>query len=172
MSARDCDLTYCSSEKLLTGMYTMKPRLSRSKESDRVRGDCGEPASTTTSVFAPPSAERFARRLLLWDLLFRHMRNAPVPRNVAMAAASALFREIQSVTCSRTFAGAIEKSVGGGGSGAGGFIDSGSQEDDWIVSRDSSATKSIRLSINSTISPPCLLTLLGTEESYVPDIST
>lgn len=53
MSAFDSAWINCSSQRLLTVMYTTKPRRSRSRESDRVSGALGGPANTTTSVLCP-----------------------------------------------------------------------------------------------------------------------
>ena len=52
-------------------MYTMNPRRSRSSDSDRVMGEFGGPAMTTTSFLAPLLA-RLALLLRLCDLFCRH----------------------------------------------------------------------------------------------------
>ena len=78
----------------------MKPRRSRSRDRERVKGECGEPAKTTTSVLAPVAARR-ARRFFLCDLWRRHMMNVPVPMKANMAAVTALFLDTQSCARSR-----------------------------------------------------------------------
>jgi len=72
----------------------MKPRRSRSRAMVRVSGECGEPASITTSVLAPLAA-RFARRFRRCDRRDCHMIIVPVPRKATIAAVRARFREIQ-----------------------------------------------------------------------------
>lgn len=52
-------------------MYTMKPRRSRSSDSDRVMGEFGGPAMTMTSLLAPLLA-RLALLLRLCDLFCLH----------------------------------------------------------------------------------------------------
>ncbi len=65
MSGRARLWTMTSSSWLLETINTTKPFLSRSSDSDRVRGRAGEPATTTTSM-RPPLRARLARRV------FRH----------------------------------------------------------------------------------------------------
>ena len=72
---------------------------SRSSASERVSGECGEPAKTTTSVLEPFFARR-ACRLALWDRLLRRcqiMTQVPVPTKATMAAVRARWRDIQSL---------------------------------------------------------------------------
>ena len=72
----------------------MKPLLSRSTDRDLVKGESGDPATTTTSVFAP-FFDLLA--LLLARSVCRrcHMMNAPVPKNATTAAVTARFSDIQ-----------------------------------------------------------------------------
>jgi len=60
----------------------------------RVRGECGEPASITTSVLAPLAA-RLARRFRRWALRLCHMIIVPVPMKATIAAVRARFLETQ-----------------------------------------------------------------------------
>jgi len=95
MSPLDSDWTICSSDKLATGMYTMKPRRSSSRESDLVRGECGEPARTMTSVLDPFFAF-LARRLARSDVRRRQIMKAPVPTKAITAAVTARCSNSQS----------------------------------------------------------------------------
>ena len=98
-SVLDIACITCSSDSVLTGIYTMKPRLSRSRDSVFVRGECGEPASTTTSVLAP----FFARFALLLALSFcRRLQTmkTPVPTKATTAALTARCSDTQSLDAS------------------------------------------------------------------------
>lgn len=70
-SALDSLKTCCSSSMLEHTIYTTNPRRSRSSDSDRVMGEFGGPAITTTSRLAPLLARR-ALLLRLYDLLCLH----------------------------------------------------------------------------------------------------
>jgi len=70
MSGRDSCRTKYSSSALLATTKTTKPLLSRSSESDLVKGKVGDPATTTTSC-RPPLRARLARRVLRLNLLPR-----------------------------------------------------------------------------------------------------
>ena len=78
----------------------MNPLRSRSMDSERVSGEWGEPARTTTSVLEPFFA-RFALLLALSDLLDRQMMKAPVPTKATTAAVMARCSEIQTRDTSR-----------------------------------------------------------------------
>lgn len=106
----------------------MKPRLSRSRDSDLVNGDWGEPARTTTSVLAPFFA-LFALRLARSALLCRHMMIAPVPTKATIAADNARCSETQCLQISMYFKGTAWR---GGGGGAGFSYSHGEL---WMVSR-------------------------------------
>ena len=73
MSGRDRFWTIISSSWLLATMKTTKPFLSRSSDSDLVRGNAGEPAITTTSI-RPPLRDRLARRVLRHRAVLRYDR--------------------------------------------------------------------------------------------------
>lgn len=104
----------------------MKPLRSRSWERDRVRGEYGDPARTTTSVLDPFFARR-ARLLAPLERLLRlhRMTNAPVPTKATTAVVTARWRDIQSFEYSRYPTGGGGRE-GGEGSG-GGLMESGSQ---------------------------------------------
>lgn len=106
----------------------MKPRLSRSRDSDLVKGDWGEPARTTTSVLAPFFA-LFALRLVRSALLCRHMMIAPVATKATIAAETARCSETQCLQAAMYFIGTVWR---GGGGGAGFSYSHGEL---WIVSR-------------------------------------
>ena len=107
----------------------MKPRRSRSRDRDRVRGVWGEPARTTTSVFAPFFA-RFARLFVWSSLLRRQMMKTPVPTKAITAAVTARFLKIQSWEAPRYPGGTLDATGGGGG----GLMDSGSHGEEFKVS--------------------------------------
>ncbi|KAH8629818.1 hypothetical protein IG631_14395 [Alternaria alternata] len=91
----------------------MKPRRSRSRDSDRTMGELGGPARTvvisqslprlpqlpqyspTTSLLAPLLA-RGARRLRLYFFCSLHTRKLPVPTKATIAAVKARFLDTQS----------------------------------------------------------------------------
>ena len=112
----------------------IKPRRSRSRERARVRGECGEPAITITSVFSPFLA-RFARLLVLSSCLRRQMMNTPVPTKAMTAAVTARFLEIQLRDASRYPVG----SFGATGRGGGGLMEFGSHGEELRVSRKKEA---------------------------------
>ena len=74
-----------------TGIKTRNPLRSSSIATDFVIGECGDPASTTNSVFAP-FGFLLARRFWRCSRLWRHTRKVLVPKNATIAAVRALFR--------------------------------------------------------------------------------
>lgn len=109
----------------------MKPRRSRSRDRDRVRGEYGDPARTMTSVF-DPYCERFARLLVRSSLLRRHIMKTPVPTKATTAAVTARCLEIQSCEASRYPIDVFEVTDAGGGGG--GLMESGSHGEEFRVS--------------------------------------
>ncbi len=126
----------------------MKPRRSRSRDRDRVSGEYGDPARTTTSVFAP-YFERFARLLIRSSLLHRQIMKTPVPTKATTAAVTARCFEIQSWEASRYPLGVFGITDAGGGGG--GLMESGSHGEEFRVSRRKEAAMVECSSIESAI---------------------
>lgn len=99
ISTRDMACTSSSSVRSLMGIYKIKPFRSRSRASERVSGECREPASTTTSVLAPFLA-RCTRRFTCC-LRRRHRMKAPVPTKATAAAVRARCSDTQILQASR-----------------------------------------------------------------------
>lgn len=116
MSGLDRFWTICSSSWLLLTMKTIKPFLSKSNDSDRVRGSAGDPAMTTTST-RPPLRALLARRDFLHRALLRYDLYATVPDTTTINPTRILCLEIQFWARSSADVGMVTMVGGGGGCG-------------------------------------------------------
>lgn len=135
MSGRDRFWTIISSSGPLETINTTNPFLSRSKDSDRVRGRLGDPAITTTSV-RPPLRDRFARLVLRSLAFVRYVRYITVPVVNTTTPVIILCLDIQFWMPSNIEVGTARIGAGGGGRGR---MDSGTHDAAASASRRVSA---------------------------------
>jgi hypothetical protein len=123
---------------------TMNPFRSRSRDRDRVRGNAGDPAMTTTST-RPPLRALLARRVLRPSLLLLYVRYITTPAVRTTTPVRILCRDTQPVTLS--YVDAVEARAFGAGGGSLGRMDSGIHVADERVCLRASESFSTPLSI-------------------------